>query len=77
MKMKILWYSSSGIVDIYAEVLNGPLKGKMIDVSIYARGWPRKEGASSLDPNFVEDLGKLSDEELKKKGCLRSNNPHG
>lgn len=70
VEMKIYWLSPSGISDINAEVLNGPLKGKMIDVSIFGRSRPQKDDSRILYTDIVEDLGQLSNEELKKKGLL-------
>lgn len=77
--------------EIYADVLNGPLAGKEIEVGGFGRRffysggikdlfeypdgrtlpfWQEVDqyGQAFLDPDVVQDLGRLSDEELKAKG---------
>lgn len=85
------WWNIETETKIYADVLNGPLAGKEIEVHGFGRHyfysggikdlfeypdgrtlpfWQEvdKYGQAFLDPDVVQDLGRLSDEELKAKG---------
>ena len=85
------WWNIETETEIYADVLNGPLAGKEIEVRGFGRRyfhsggikdlfeypdgrtlpfWQEVDqyGQAFLDPDVVQDLGRLSDEELKAKG---------
>ena len=64
----IMVTGSFDISPFHAILLNGPLKGKIITGCIYVGSQPQKDDSRALGSDDLEDLGKLSDEELKQKG---------
>lgn len=84
------WWNGETGTKIYADVLNGPLAGKEIEVGSLGTHFHYPSGLDDLfeypagrtqpfwleddetdvvlDPDVVQDLGELSDEELKEKG---------
>ncbi len=68
VKISIMVTGSFDISPVHALLLNGPLKGKIISGCIYIGSQPQKDDSRALGSDDLEDLGKLSDEELKQKG---------
>lgn len=65
VRISIMVTGSFDISPVHAILLNGPLKGKIVTACIFIGSQPQKDDSSAFGPDDVEDLGKLSEEELK------------